>query len=166
MTVKTNRVIGIDPGLTGFVALLHADTGDVEFSQTPTLKLGKKNDFDLTGMFNILLEYKGSGVEVIIEHQQAYPKQGLSSTFNAGKGYGLWIMAVHALGMGYHIISPRKWQGKVYNGLNGGNPKEKSVIAAQRLFPDVDFRRSPRCKIPDHNKCDAALIAYYGAHYA
>lgn len=37
--------------------------------------------------------------------------------------------------------------------------KGETIRFAQSLFPGADFRRTPRCKTPDDNKADAALMA-------
>ena len=37
--------------------------------------------------------------------------------------------------------------------------KLEAVKTAQQYFPGVDFKRTPRCKVPDDNKCEAALYA-------
>jgi hypothetical protein len=39
--------------------------------------------------------------------------------------------------------------------------KNTSYNAARRLFPNIDFRKSERCKSFDDNKVDATLIAEY-----
>jgi hypothetical protein len=42
---------------------------------------------------------------------------------------------------------------------NQKNAKLEAIKVAQQYFPSVDFRRTPRCKGPDDNKCEAALYA-------
>jgi hypothetical protein len=37
--------------------------------------------------------------------------------------------------------------------------KLEAIKVAQQYFPEVDFKRTPRCKGPDDNKCEAALYA-------
>jgi hypothetical protein len=37
--------------------------------------------------------------------------------------------------------------------------KLEAIKVAQQYFPDVDFKRTPRCKGPDDNKCEAGLYA-------
>ena len=38
---------------------------------------------------------------------------------------------------------------------------EGQINAAKRLFPDIDFRRTSKCKNIDDNMCDAMLMAEY-----
>ena len=46
------------------------------------------------------------------------------------------------------------------------NKKVMSILAAQRLFPNHDLRRTEACKKPDDNLVDSLLIAEYGRrHY-
>lgn len=42
------------------------------------------------------------------------------------------------------------------------NTKKTSINAAQRLFPNIDFRKNGRCRNIDDNKVDSLLIAEYG----
>ena len=41
------------------------------------------------------------------------------------------------------------------------NTKETSMNAAKRLFPNIDFRRTTKCKNLDDNKVDATLMCEY-----
>jgi hypothetical protein len=55
----------------------------------------------------------------------------------------------------------------MYEGIKA-NPDKKvmSVLAAKRLFPRQDLRRTPNCTKPDDNLTDSLLIAEYGRrHY-
>jgi hypothetical protein len=47
-------------------------------------------------------------------------------------------------------------------GTPGEDTKQRSVIAAQRLFPNVSLLPTPRCKKPSDGIADALLIAEWG----
>ena len=41
----------------------------------------------------------------------------------------------------------------------GKQVKAAAIAVALQYFPDVDFKRTPRCEGPDDNKCEAGLYA-------
>jgi hypothetical protein len=55
------------------------------------------------------------------------------------------------------IVAPSTWKAK----LKLKSDKEQSVKMAMDLFPSHSFKRTARCKGPDHNLAEAALLAYY-----
>jgi hypothetical protein len=131
----------------------HAEVRDVAL-----LRVGRGlGTFDERWMVSVLKEFGGDAAVIVIEWQQAFPKQGVASTFKIGYGYGLWVGMCAALGYRYHIVSPHVWQRAMLSGTGKG--KERSVLAAQRLFPTVDI---PRHK---HGRADALLIAAWALRY-
>ena len=74
------RCIGIDPGLTGAVAVLDAHGTLKALADTPTLTLkvqrGTKQVYDVAGMAAMLRPYSGLQVHVMIEESQPMPGQG------------------------------------------------------------------------------------------
>jgi len=162
------RYIGIDPGKSGFTAAMLKD--GIEFYLTPTILVGKsKRAYDANEMYKILngifTVSNGKIIEnrfLTIEKQQSMPGQGVASTFTTGFGYGLWVGIITALQIPHIIVHPRTWKKEMLRDIPGTDPKGRSIIAAQRLFPNIDFKRTPRCKGPDHNKVEALLLAEYG----
>ncbi len=152
------RVAGIDPGKQGAVAIPRVILSTVIF---PTQTLGgKRPEYDIPAMVKVLVDYEPS--LVVIEQQQAMPKQGVSSSYAIGYGFGLWRGIAAALGLRVLIVRPNAWKKVMLAGIARGEKKAMSIIAAQRLFPGVDLKRTPRCKGPDHNIAEALLLAEYG----
>ena len=162
-------LIGIDPGKDGAIAILDIPEPGVDeprliktnFVACKDFIYGKEYDVGL--MADIVKKYLSD--LVVIEKQKAYPLQGRTSQFSIGYGYGLWEGLVAALKYPYIVVTPQTWQKKIYAGIAGDDPKKKSIIAAGRLFPDVDLRRTDRCKIKHHGMSDALLLAWYGYLY-
>ena len=161
--------VGIDPGKSGAVATLGGGYAGkerwVKMFWTPTIKVGNsKPQFDTAGMFKILqtIAYEGGSIIVTLEKQQAMPGQGVSSTFQTGYGFGLWEGLIVGLGLSYTVVHPRTWKREMLKDIPGEDQKGRSIIAAQRLFPKIDLKRTPRCKKVDHNAAEAILIAEYG----
>ena len=165
------RIIGIDPGKNGYIAVLQ--DGKYEFAFImPTLPVSKKTtkrDFDVKDMTSSLVaiqSYNPSIDLVVIEKQQARPApEGRGSIFSTGRGFGLLEGIVAALGYPYIIVHPKTWQKVMHAGVQGDNTKTRSILAAGRLFPDVDMRKTERCKKAHDGKAEALLLAMYGHKY-
>jgi Holliday junction resolvasome RuvABC endonuclease subunit len=154
--------IGIDPGLSGAVAIITAK--EVTFIDTPTEIVRRNttrrvyNPVAMATEIMCIKDIKSSldKVHVAIERQGAMPKQGVSSTFSIGMGYGLWIGIIAAMGLPYTIIEPRAWKHSLMEGM--GKEKGASIIRACQLYPKVanDLKLKK-----NHNRADALLIAEY-----
>jgi len=155
--------LGIDPGISGAVALLGSD-GSVRFWNTPSIKTGGKRDYDGMHMQEILLEAisyveepLGLHLHAYIERAQAMPKQGTTSMFNYGKGYGLWLGLLIGIGIPHTLVSPRRW--KMAMMADMAKDKGASLLRAKQLFPQC---ASQLQLVKDHDKAEALLIAAYG----
>ena len=153
----TTLIIGIDPGLTGALAAIHP-AGNIDFHDTPILKLGKKNTCNPSAMSALLREYQGSteGLLVGIEKIHSMPGQGVASTFTFGEGYGIWLGILAALAISHELITPQAWK----KGMMDGQAKDKdgSRLIALRLFPES----AEQLKLKKHHgRADAVLIAEY-----
>ena len=139
-------IMGIDPGVTGAVALLRDDRQKVE--DMPS------NPRDL---WELLTELRGGPyleVSAIVEQAQAMPKQGVSSTFKTGYGYGVIIGVLASLGIPYETVTPSVWKRAM--GLQGKD-KDASRSLARCYWPDA-----PLGRVKDHGRAEALLIAEYG----
>ncbi len=152
------KYIGIDPGLTGSVAILDETGGVVGLYDTPTLAVktnrGTRHEYDLPGMAQLLRRYAGQSAHVILEESQAMPGQGVVSMFNIGVGFGAWLGLLGALEIPYTRIRPARWKHAL--GLRGKD-KEAARLRAQQLFPGADLQRKK-----DHGRAEALLLARWG----
>ena len=163
---KTDKTfIGIDPGLSGAVAVIDPK-GSVLFFDTPTTLVSSKSSrrsyapSNMVNLLSVIGHETGSVfLHVGIERQQAMPKQGVSSTFSTGYGFGLWIGILASLSLPYTIVDPRAWKKKTMAGM--GKEKGASIIRATQLYP-ASVKWLERKK--DHNRADALLIADYIKH--
>lgn len=159
-------VIGIDPGLKGGIAILQgSDLKRVEKTpihsnkQKTYIKAGTY-DYDYEKMVEILAEYKNEKPIAFLERVHSMPKQGVASTFNFGRGYGVWIGMLEAMHIPIALVSPRVWKPKMLSGLDQSN-KQSSCIRAKEFFPEADLK--PGRMINDHDgMAEAMLIAIYG----
>lgn len=93
-------------------------------------------------------------VVAIVENVHAFPKQGVSSSFNFGVGFGMIQGALAALEIQTHLVAPTVWKRSL--GLN--HDKDKSREVASRLYPTVAQYLT---KKRDGNKAEALLMAHH-----
>lgn len=165
--------IGIDPGAKGYVCVMWAD-GHMEH-----MGLQDGGWHGVAGFLGGIMSESQGNVVCCMEEIHAVHGSSAKGTFSFGEVYGVLQGVLIALGMPYHLVPPKTWQKEIWvNGdkvwkstgrtgkdgkaLRAVDQKPTSMNAAQRLFPNVDFRRSAKCKVLDDNKCDATLICEYG----
>ena len=146
------RVLGIDPGLSGGYALLGGDSPPLV--EAFPMAGGR---IDLAALAN---DWRGLAPAVaVLEAVHAMPKQGVSSTFTFGEGYGAVKGILAALGVRLELVTPQAWKKLVL----AGTPKDKAAAVewARRAYPGLTLIR-PGCRIPHDGMADALGIAEYG----
>ena len=138
------KILGIDPGVGGGAVVISGET--------PVSIITYTSEQD----FITFVESVADSVDAaFIEKVNAFPGQGVASTWKFAQNYGFERGVVRSLKLPLHEVLPQKWQ----NGLGLQQVKEKSKRKAAlkdvagRLFPRVSWTLKT---------CDAALIAYYG----
>lgn len=156
------KVIGIDVGFSGGLASLEFLSTYVRESfkviPMPVIK-GKKNYIDIKSIAEFIKEFDPD--KIIIEHAQPMPKQGVTSVFRYGEGFGMLQAICATLGYPYELVRPQRWKKDV---LFGYDKKEKAgaILYVQRKFPFLDLLATPRCKKPHDGMADAICLAEYG----
>lgn len=167
----SKAILGIDPGSKGFLSLYN----------------GQKwyyyaiSDYDLNGLSKIIKDCKALYPDMIciIEEIHAVFGSSAKATFSFGETFGKLQALIIAHNIPLHYVQPKEWQKEMWSNkdlvvnykkvvIKGKETTRKEVDtkatsynAARRLFPDIDFRKSERCKSFDDNKVDATLIAEY-----
>ncbi|RLA38967.1 MAG: hypothetical protein DRR06_19895 [Gammaproteobacteria bacterium] len=149
--------LGCDPGKKGSLAVIDQERFIIHHDPTPMLKL-KKPDYDIVEMKLLLQTYQEYGVIdlCILEKAQAMPRQGVTSMFSIGKGYGIWLGLLTSLGIPFIEVHPRVWTRKLFIGV-GGEGKDRNYNAARRLYPEWH----PGYKY-EREYADSLLLAEYG----
>lgn len=140
--------LGIDPGVTGAFALLNAD-GTLAFVQK--YPGGPHETAEIIQDHKITL--------AVLEHVHASPIMGKQSAFTFGANFGTWQGILSTLHIPYLLITPQKWQKKVFDSVQKGKSKELALSYAQRRFPELKLRAT------QHNEADAVCLAVYGWVY-
>ena len=106
------RIIGIDPGLSGGIAILD-DLKIFDVFDMPIMSEGKKNKNQLNSaqLVNIIKKHIVSGnTFVIVEQVSAMPGQGVTSMFNFGQTFGSIKGICAALNLPIFYVRPAKWK--------------------------------------------------------
>ena len=159
------KVGAVDPGKDGFFATL-TDTGEVETWPMPVMSTGKgsKREYDVPAIKRLFVEEFQDCDMFVLEKQQSMPGNGVSSSFTTGRGFGILETCCVWNERAYTIVHPRTWKRILCKDIAGTDPKVKSILAAQRLFPKVDLRKTERCRVSHDGKADALLLCWYGLH--
>jgi len=153
---------GVDPGLSGAIATLDGDI--VRITPIPIVKSGKsRNQYDLVAINELFCGQIIAPGFAMIEKQQPMPlaQGGTIANYNRGCAR-IFEMACVAARIPYELVPPRTWQKLMLAGTSGDDTKQRSIIAAKRLFPGVMLRRSTLCTKDDDGFSDALLLAEYG----
>ena len=152
------KIIGIDPGLSGAIAVLE-NNNVLNIFDIPVMSEGKKNKRQLNSalLVNLLREniIKDEEVAVVVEQVNAMPGQGVTSMFNFGQTFGAIKGICAALELPIYFVRPSKWK-KHFELINSS--KDSSRTKAIEMYPKLSNQLT---KKKDVNKSDAILIARY-----
>jgi crossover junction endodeoxyribonuclease RuvC len=146
-------VIGVDPGLTGAIALLHYGECPSVFD-IPTMGRGKgaKQQVNLAELMKIVRSCPPC--PVYFEQVGAMPKQGVSSTFAFGRTVGAIEAAFVAHGFPLNYVTPQVWK-RAFALI--GTDKDMARTKAIQLHPTASLARKR-----DIGRADALLLATWG----
>ncbi len=151
--------IGIDPGLSGAIAIL-SNKEVLSIIDMPTMSEGKKNKKQINSaqLVNILKKYLNQDqkeISVVVEQVNAMPGQGVTSMFNFGQTFGAIKGICAALNLPIFLVRPSKWK-KYFELINSS--KDSSRTKVIEMYPILAEQLS---KKKDVNKSDAILIARF-----
>ena len=160
--------LGIDPGLNGGLAVVSGDKIRYKLAM-PTIcftpKKGRtKTEIDRDGIMSFLKTLPAH-MHAVIEEQQAFRSQNVTSTCTTCKNYGILLMGLFVAHTYITEVPSSIWQAhfgivSVKKG-EGETTKQQAANIAQALYPNTDFRKSGNTHIPHDGIIDAVLIANY-----
>lgn len=138
--------IGIDPGKDGAMAVIARD----RIGMIP---------FDIAEYKNALdgLMGYGDGFRCCLERVNAMPGQGVTSMFKFGENFGFIQGLLTAYSIPYELVTPKKWKREFQ--ITGD--KNSSIAVCKRLFPEVNLRKTDRCRTDHDGMAEALLMAEY-----
>ncbi|CAL1403588.1 unnamed protein product [Linum trigynum] len=161
----SNWVVGIDPDLSGAIALLKTEDSvcSAQVFDSPSLKVvvGKRirKRLDVKSIVQLLRSFDAPvGTTAYIEQSIPYPQDGKQGWWSGGFGYGLWIGVLVASGYSVVPVPSLAWKNEFK--LTGETAtKDESRRRASMLFPSLS---SSLTRKKDHGRAEALLIAAYG----
>jgi crossover junction endodeoxyribonuclease RuvC len=152
------KIIGIDPGLSGAIAVLE-NNKVLNIFDMPVMSEGKKNKRQLNSalLVSLLKENidQSEEVSIVVEQVNAMPGQGVTSMFNFGQTFGAIKGVCAALELPIFFVRPSKWK-KYFELINSS--KDSSRTKAIEMYPMLSKQLA---KKKDVNKSDAILIARF-----
>lgn len=145
------KILGIDPGKNGGIAVLDADTNEIVDVTAMPSTLTDISDF---------VERYSDAVCAVIETVHSMPGQGVASMFTFGQYYGYVQMAVVAHKVRCIDVLPSKWQSSLGVKAKKGEPK----VAHKNRLKELAQKLFPKVKVTLKN-ADALLLAEYGRKY-
>lgn len=150
------RIVGIDPGCSGAIAVLNGFGGVEGYLIMPLIKIGSKSRVNGAAVASFLRGH--SITHAYLEQVGAMPGQGVSSMFTFGHAAGVVEGIIQGLNIPYTLVTPQAW--KKSAGLIGTDKDAARSRAIQR-HPDL---RVLDKKAKGQAIADAILIARHGAN--
>ena len=167
-------VVGIDPGLSGALALWDGATLDIVDMPTTVRRMSKKDriELDVVGLNDLMCGFWSRGVElVVIERVGGIVGQSAPASFNFGYACGPLEMACVCHSLPRWLVPALTW--KAVMGVRG---KRASAVGGEATKAERDtaileagiavFGRRPEFHGPRGglkiDRVEAALIAEYG----
>jgi crossover junction endodeoxyribonuclease RuvC len=148
--------IGIDPGITGAIAVIDGAGRVLVVADLPTIQSGNgkvKRAISGIGIYAILRPWMAGRMLVALEKPGSMPGQGVASMFSMGESFGVIRGVLEAHAVPYTTERPAGWKKSM------GLSKEKELVRAWalRAHPEVagDLLRKK-----DHNRAEAIALAH------
>ena len=152
------KIIGIDPGLSGAIAILE-EKKVLGIYDMPVMAEGKKSKRQMNSAQLVSIIKQNTKLDdevaIVVEQVNAMPGQGVTSMFNFGQTFGAIKGVCAALELPIFFVRPAKWK-KYFELLNSS--KDASRTKVIEMYPALSNQLS---KKKDVNKSDAILIARF-----
>lgn len=146
------RYLGIDPGMKGGFAQIYGTS--VWASPFPM----SADEIDAAQLARWWTDAKHDTI-AIIEKAQAMPKQGVTSVFTYGTGYGKLLGILATLGIRTEMVRPTTWKKAVLSDTL--KDKAAAIYWCRCNYPLVNLV-AEGCRVPHDGMADALCIAEYG----
>ena len=152
--------IGVDPGKKGgFAIITHGITGKQLVEVFPW------DDKEFIHQMRALAEddyAREVGVIAAVEKVASMPHDSHKAAFNFGHSLGFIEGVLSGCWIGYQLVPPNVWK-KSFSLI--GKDKQASIEVCRNLFPDVDLKRTERCRTESDGKAEALLLCTYAMRH-
>lgn len=158
------NIIGIDPGLSGALAVIDSSGKILHYRRMPVRRViedsGKeKRLIDIAQIAAVIARFEPE--HAFIEKVHSMPKQGVASTFTFGMGYGMLLGLCFALEgvIATTLVPPQRWQKLLYDDKIKAidDPKKRAFCRFTELWPELSAEN-----VTHDGIIDALLISEYG----
>jgi len=150
-------LIGIDPGISGGLSAIYegGNLAPVAYPCPDTV-----SEMEII-FYNLYCNLPYGEPVVTIEKQQAFPGQGVSSTYKLGRNMGAWEGIIAARGIPVITVAAGKWM-RHFGTMPSDRAERKRHLKeiAQQRFPNLQTGKVTL------KTADALLIALYGKEVA
>jgi hypothetical protein len=169
------RYIGIDPGVSPAICVMNGNGGilhliRLESDDAPSSKTLEK------ALCAFLQPVVTSGAKIAVEHVGPVSGQGLASTCNFMRAWGIIRATLTAIGAEYTLVLPQRWKedllhGRYDMGMDTKSTKKRKKVQkaaavqfVRDTYPAAQLIRQG-CKVPDHNLAEAVCLAHWAGRY-
>lgn len=151
------RILGVDPGISGALALIDTDIWACAILDMP-LEAGTKGKSKVSAM-GLLNAVRAADCEhAFLEEVHSSPQQGVTSAFSFGDGYGCARTACLAADLSTWTVRPQVWK----QAMRAPKDKKQATTRAAQLVPAAhSMLYGPRGGALD-GRAEALLLAFYG----
>lgn len=154
--MTADLVLGVDPGLSGALALVELSTGAlVDVLDMPVHRIGSKHALAEYELARVLDDLAARIVEAWLETPTPRPGQGVQSIATSLRNYGVLRGIIVANFVPVHDVAPATWK----RAAKLSADKDESRAMAQRMFPGFADRFVRK---GDDGRAEAVLIAAHG----
>lgn len=153
-------IIGIDPGLKGGICRASV-TSDYWFTYAMPVAGGGIDLFELREILTVPLSNPPAKL-VVIEKVHNMPKDGGSSSFKFGDGFGSLKGICVGLGLPFILVTPQQWKKTVLVGYDWKGNKGTSIVYVRQRYPHLSLKPTEGCRKDSHGLADAVCLAEYG----
>jgi crossover junction endodeoxyribonuclease RuvC len=150
--------LGIDPGISGALAVLDENEDIVQIFDMPTLEVitgkSKKQRVNPQSIVSELKLFKDQRIEGLIEQVNAMPNQGVTSMFSFGRSLGILEGVLAGLDIPYNLVTPTVWKKRM--GVNSSKDGTRELAMRTWSSKSELFKRKK-----DDGRAEAALLALY-----
>lgn len=162
------RILGVDPGLAGALALV--DEIDVlDVFDMPCVSVNRTSDLSKDRdevsapiLIDIILDLKDRlGVDLaVLEWVNASPQMGATSAFRFGETMGTTRTALAAARVPVHLVKPSEWKGQMKLPGKAKDPKAGEIARARALslYPNASHWLARK---KDADRAEAILLAHW-----
>jgi crossover junction endodeoxyribonuclease RuvC len=157
-----SKILAIDPGLSGALAVYWPATGAVSVIDMPTVNAGKgkasKRIIDVQELARLVAEIVAEGdvTHAFLEQVGTRPGEGAVGAFSFGEGVGILRGILAANFIPVTRVTPAVWK----KALGVPAAKDGARARASELLP----RHADKwTRVKDDGRAEASMLAFYGA---